>query len=370
MPPPTFVPQIARQFSQKRRTVKAAVCPVRMATPNARKTVVANRLRDVFLDPKSGSARYETVFLDQFGVVHDGQTPYPSAVQCIGTLATEYGVRIVVLSNSSRRATHAIEKLRDSFGVHPDWIFGVVTSGEVAHCLLEGRGKRAKDMLGLELGARVLHTNWSERGRIQLNEAFEPVGTDTDRTDFVLTHGVEGVSVREADADAVLRMAFPEMLALMRNAAKNDRPLLCANPDMVTVDGGQLRDMPGKLAAEYERHGGPVYRLGKPEAIAYQFACQMLTESTGEVIDRSSILAIGDSMQHDIAGACAFGIDSCYIAGGINAEAFGLKADPSIPSTEWGIPDVSVAETVAEIARIETTSSCSPTYSIPFFRWD
>jgi ribonucleotide monophosphatase NagD (HAD superfamily) len=43
--------------------------------------------------------------------------------------------------------------------------------------------------------------------------------------------------------------------------------------------------------------------------------------------ERSRILAIGDSLRTDIAGAAGAGIDSLLIAGGIHADEFGLRGE-------------------------------------------
>ena len=43
--------------------------------------------------------------------------------------------------------------------------------------------------------------------------------------------------------------------------------------------------------------------------------------------DRSRILAVGDSLRTDIAGAAGAGIDSLLIAGGIHAEELGTTGE-------------------------------------------
>ncbi|GFR42665.1 hypothetical protein Agub_g3602, partial [Astrephomene gubernaculifera] len=90
-------------------------------------------------------------------------------------------------------------------------------------------------------------------------------------------------------------------------------PLIVANPDVVTVDGSQLVPMPGSLAAVYGGAGGRVVLMGKPAALIYSAAGAALGLGPGE------LLAVGDSLEHDIAGAAAAGIDSLLIAGGIHA---------------------------------------------------
>lgn len=46
--------------------------------------------------------RYRGALLDQFGVLHDGQKPYPGAVEAVAQLAGR-GMRLLIISNSSRR---------------------------------------------------------------------------------------------------------------------------------------------------------------------------------------------------------------------------------------------------------------------------
>lgn len=45
---------------------------------------------------------YRGALLDQFGVLHDGQQPYPGAIEAVSQLA-QRGMRLMIISNSSRR---------------------------------------------------------------------------------------------------------------------------------------------------------------------------------------------------------------------------------------------------------------------------
>lgn len=45
---------------------------------------------------------YKGVFLDQFGVLHDGTKPYPGAIEGVQYLA-DRGMKLLIISNSSRR---------------------------------------------------------------------------------------------------------------------------------------------------------------------------------------------------------------------------------------------------------------------------
>jgi hypothetical protein len=72
---------------------------------------------------------YSAVLLDQFGVLHDGRQAYPGAVQAVRELRLK-GLRLLVISNSSRRAAGALGNLA-RLGFDPEDFCGVVTSGEV-----------------------------------------------------------------------------------------------------------------------------------------------------------------------------------------------------------------------------------------------
>ena len=83
------------------------------------------------------------------------------------------------------------------------------------------------------------------------------VVTDPGLADFVLAHGTEALGGGAGAAPAPT--SVPEMEALLaRCAARTDRrvPLIVANPDLVTVDGKELRVMPGSLARYYQQLGG------------------------------------------------------------------------------------------------------------------
>ena len=256
---------------------------------------------------------YTHLLLDQFGVLHDGRAPYPGAVAAVSRWAAA-GKTMVVLSNSSRRAATAVSKLADlGFG---DALSLCVTSGEVAHARLAAR----PDGWWRGLGDRVLHITWSARGAVSLDGLGLTVADPDDlaSVDFILAHGTEAValpdgSARELDLDAVRGL-------LQRAAARPSAPpFLCANPDLATVDGTALRTMPGTLAAWYGAAGGEVVLLGKPGPDIYKAALALAGDPPP-----SSVLAVGDSLEHDIAGASATGIDALFIGGGIHREELGV----------------------------------------------
>ena len=73
---------------------------------------------------------FDLFMIDQFGVLHDGVSPYPGAIECLASLKAS-GKGVVLLSNSGKRAAANIARLAD-LGFSHELFDHVVTSGEVA----------------------------------------------------------------------------------------------------------------------------------------------------------------------------------------------------------------------------------------------
>ena len=77
----------------------------------------------------------------------------------------------------------------------------------------------------------------------------------------------------------------------------------------------------GTIAELYKNLGGKTFILGKPSIEIYKKTFEKLAN-----IKKSRILAIGDSLFHDIRGAVNFGVDSLLITStGIHSDFFDNK---------------------------------------------
>lgn len=79
----------------------------------------------------------------------------------------------------------------------------------------------------------------------------------------------------------------------------------------------------GRIAALYAELGGAVEWIGKPYPAIYEAALRLAGQP-----DKAAVVAIGDSVEHDIAGARNAGIGAALVRSGILAEldAAGLEA--------------------------------------------
>ena len=100
--------------------------------------------------------------------------------------------------------------------------------------------------------------------------------------------------------------------------------MVCSNPDRIAPSAGRLITAPGTVAAMYEQMGCSVLYVGKPHAPIYGACLDAL-----EGLQPSEIVAIGDSIEHDVRGANGVAIDSCFVTGGIHAEEFPADATPA-----------------------------------------
>lgn len=175
--------------------------------------------------------------LDQYGVLHDGKRPYNGAVEAVKGL-NESGESMVIISNSSRRASHAEARL-DEMGFKREWFQGFVTSGEMAHNLVMNR-----EFPVPEKASKVVHLTWSARGAAGVD--FDALGLEPsqpEEADFVLAHGCEALDTGggpvEMDLDSLSALALSP-------CAQRNLPMVVANPDMETVTGdGHKFPMPG-----------------------------------------------------------------------------------------------------------------------------
>jgi HAD superfamily hydrolase (TIGR01459 family) len=247
---------------------------------------------------------YDGFIVDLWGVVHDGAAPLPGALACLSALVAA-SKRTVLLSNAPRRVGGVIRRIA-ALGVPPESYHAVMSSGEEAwQCL-----HRRDDPFYRALGRRCLHIG-SDRD-LEIRDGLDLDFTDRpEAAEFILNTGPAGWDDTVADYEPLLRRALSCRL-----------PMICANPDRVVRHGGKLAFCAGALAQWYAAEGGYVRWHGKPFASVYEACFGLLGMG-----DRSRLLAVGDSLQTDIAGAAAAGIDSLLVAGGIHAEEFGMGED-------------------------------------------
>ncbi len=279
------------------------------------------------------STRYDALFVDLWGCVHDGLKPFPSAVKALQDYRAQGGT--VVLVTNSPRPRLAVEAQLGEIGVARDAWDVIATSGDSARAaMFRGVVGQKVYVLGEEHDAPFF-------------EEISVVEDPTEITKVPLKEAEGIVCLGPEDPYADPDINRPDFLYAKQKGLK----LLCANPDIV-VDRGDKREWcAGALAKLYTEMGGESLYFGKPHPPIYDLARRRLSALDADVAD-SSILAIGDGILTDIKGAMGEDIDSLFISGGLAAAETKTSHDPD--------PDALNAYLEKEMS--------SPTYTIGHLR--
>ncbi|RVT82819.1 TIGR01459 family HAD-type hydrolase [Rhodobacteraceae bacterium CCMM004] len=255
------------------------------------------------------SAPYDAVFCDLWGCLHDGTRAHPEAVEALRGFKAQGG-SVVLLTNAPRPRASVAAQIAD-LGVPDDCWDTIATSGDSA---------RAAMFRGA-VGRKVWFV-----GQDRDLEFFEPLNivadpAEIERVDLEAAEGIVCCGPFDPYADPA-DMRGPFLAAKARGLT-----LLNANPDVV-VDRGDRREWcAGALAELYRDMGGEVLSFGKPYPPIYDLARRRLSEF-GAAVSDDRILAIGDGIATDIAGAQGEGIDSLFVTGGLAREETGTARQP------------------------------------------
>jgi HAD superfamily hydrolase (TIGR01459 family) len=246
--------------------------------------------------------RYDVILSDIWGVLHNGLAAYPGAGEAL-TRFREKGGTVVLITNAPRPAIDVV-KILDNLQVLRSAWDGIVTSGDVTRAMLEADSSPFF-WLGPERDKPIF--DGLKAPMVPLNEARNFVCTG------LLDDDVEGPD---------------DYATMLAEARAHDLTFICANPDLVVERGGRLVYCAGALAQAYENLGGKTIYAGKPFGPIYQEALAIAASVRGGPIDLSRVLAIGDAIRTDVAGAKKLGVDCLFCARGIHTHELGLDEKP------------------------------------------
>ena len=247
---------------------------------------------------------YDGFLVDLWGVVHDGERPFPGVLAALAELAAT-GARVCFVSNSSRLGDRLVESLL-GMGIAHEHFIDVVSSGDVTRAALLARDPAV--FARLPSRPRVLHVGAPAYVPWLFELPFDFV-TELHEAELVVSTGTV--------PDAAALGALQERL---RPLAERGVPLVCTNPDRVVRSPRGLHLAPGAVAHAYAASGGASFFYGKPHAPIYAEALGRL----GVPADR--VVCVGDMLDTDVRGARTAGLASVLVtASGVHAAE--LRAD-------------------------------------------
>ncbi len=254
-------------------------------------------------------------FVDIWGVIHNGVRPCASSVTACEAFRKQGGT--VLLVTNAPRPRVSVRRQLDRIGVADTAYDEIVSSGDVSRELIEAWA-----------GRRILHIGPERDLPIFAGLGAVPGATANDAEVAVCTGLYDDETETPAD--------YAAMLAALKSRAV---PMICANPDRTVERDGRIIYCAGAVAAAYEALGGTVSYAGKPFQPIYDLALELAGTLRSAPVAKERVLAIGDGIATDIAGAVNFGVRAVFIASGVHvrlgesmadaaARLFGAKGAP------------------------------------------
>jgi HAD superfamily hydrolase (TIGR01459 family) len=250
----------------------------------------AERLRDLV-------GGVDVVLSDIWGVVHNGIEAFPEACEALHRFRDQGGA--VILITNAPRPADSVQRQLHHLGVADETYDAIVSSGDLTRHYVADRGSQKVFWVGPE------RDNSIYRG-------LDPVLAPLEQADYIVCTGLFDDETETAD----------DYRAMMMQAQIRKLPLVCANPDIVVERGDRLVYCAGAIAELYRELGGEVIFYGKPHRPIYERAMELAAERLGRTTPLDRVLAIGDSVRTDLAGARDFGVDCLFVTRGIHAEDF------------------------------------------------
>lgn len=253
------------------------------------------------------AATADAWLVDVWGVMHNGVRPIEASCEACAQYRAAGGY-VVLITNAPRPAEAVVAQL-DRVGVRRDAYDGVLSSGDVTRGLVQAWA-----------GRRIHHVG-PERD-LGIFEGIDVRFATSLEAEIVVCSGLLDDETETPDDYATLLSGFQRRGLLM----------LCANPDLKVERGDRIVYCAGAIAKAYEEIGGDVVYSGKPHLPIYEMAMDMVGRGVGREVAKDRVLAIGDGVLTDIAGAAAAELRSVFIASGIHVPR-GAALDDGILGT-------------------------------------
>ena len=238
-----------------------------------------------YLGLKSIAENYDLFFVDLWGVVHNGISPFKDALTVLNELE-KINKEYVLLTNAPR-PNFSVKKFLEKMGISKNISNKVYTSGQASLDYLLNNFKDKKFF------------HFGPQRDFDLFTSFKKNKTnDIIKCEYILCTG--------------LFDEYSQDLNYYKKILKSEinKKMICTNPDLI-VDKGEKREYcAGSVAKIFEELGGVVEYFGKPHYNIY-------IQSTKK-IDKKKVLCIGDNLSTDIRGANMQNFSSLLICNGIH----------------------------------------------------
>ncbi len=281
------------------------------------------------------SDSYTGFIIDTWGVLHDGEKVFESAVECLKELKSRNKF-VLLLSNSELDALQTAAELK-KLGLPEGYYSEILTSGEL---IKQGIAKQG-DGVFAGLG-KTCFLIGGERSRSFLKGVDVDIVEKIENATFLFISGWDDLTQDIAAYEDVLREAVRRRIKV-----------LCVNPDGRAMQTINFSTGPAMIAKRLQELGGVVQMIGKPYKPIYHHAIKILHNND---IYPGQTVMVGDSMGHDIIGGALVNMDTCLIKNGVHSPVFKIADSPA-----------SVNKILNTL--ISQYNSIRPTYLVDRLKW-
>ncbi len=231
---------------------------------------------------------YELLFIDLWGVVHNGIELHENATHTLSKIS-EAKKDYILLTNAPR-PNKTVKIFLEKLGLDKSMREKVFTSGEAALGYLKKN----------YINQKFYHIGPPRDFNLFIDFKNEKT-EDIDKSNYLLCTGLYD----QHDQD----LNFYKEL-LINSISKK---MICTNPDLIVDRGKEREYCAGSVAMTFEKLGGEVIYFGKPYPEVYNQATNSNTKN---------VIAIGDNLRTDIKGANNMNYDSLVITDGVHKKEF------------------------------------------------
>ena len=229
---------------------------------------------------------YDILYIDLWGVVHNGIIFYDNAIEALDEINKEK--KEYVLLTNAPRPNKTVKTILEKMDMNETIREKVYSSGEASLTYLK---------------KNYIEKKFFHIGHIKDFDLFSEFkknkGKDIDESSYLLCTGL----FEDEDKD----LNYYKKLF----KGHTNKKMICTNPDLL-VDRGNKRELcAGSVALVFEKMGGEVIYFGKPYPEVY-------SQSINNKGKR--VLSIGDNLNTDIKGANLLGFSSLLISNGVHKD--------------------------------------------------
>ncbi len=231
--------------------------------------------------------KYEVFSIDLWGVVHNGISLNPLAIEVLENLKKNN--KEFVLMTNAPRPRKSVEIFLSKLKFNKGFYQNIFTSGDAA---LNSIRSNTHGKNFFHLGPKRdldLFSEFKEKKKNEINSA-----------DFILCTGL----FDDQENNLLYYKKF------LQN--HSDKKMVCTNPDLIVHRGKKKEYCAGSIAKIFEKLNGKVIYYGKPYPEIYENSIQK----------KKKVLVIGDNLNTDIKGANNMNYDSLFIKNGVHEDEF------------------------------------------------